>query len=83
MSICASFTFEHNKKSIRLSKIQFVLSKIKRKMAETEECKMSNVHCFESEESGQSADDSQTVQLLENRIFRRNVYLSSIRIKCN
>jgi len=43
---------------------------------------MCNVHCFESEESGQSADDSQTVQLLENRIFRRNVYLSSIQIKC-
>ena len=37
-------------------------------MAETEECKMCNVHCFLGEESGQSADDSQTVQLLENRI---------------
>ncbi len=37
-------------------------------MAETDEYKMCNVHCFENEESGQSADDSQTVQLLENRI---------------
>ena len=33
-----------------------------------EECKMYNVHCFEIEESGQSAYVSQTIQLLENRI---------------
>ncbi len=40
-------------------------------MAETDECKMCNAHCFENEESGQSADNSQTFQLLENRIVNK------------